>query len=737
MSPGEEMFGKLVQLAADGIIITDSELRIIAWNRGTERIFGLSPAELDGRRLPDLMPAGAGEGIEKRLAERPGRGEPGLGDTFDAIFKKKDGTEVHVEHTVASWESGGKKYFGAIMRDITEWENAKTALALSEAKYRSLVDNAAFGIATLDVDGALTYVNDALCRIGGYSRYELLCKPFSEFLHPEDEDRIVELFKSSFKEPAGQVSLEFRMLRKDDSIAYCYSSQTATRRGNEIVSFNAVIQDITELKHAQEALRESEESFRNLAEQSPNMIFINVRGHVAYANRRCEEIMGYTREEFYSPDFDFLSITAPEYRELVSNKFRTHMSGKEVAPYEYALIAKNGRRLETLMSPKLINYCGETAILGTITDITERNKAERALQSSEERFRTLFEKSPVGVVLIDLEGTILDINEAAIMLHDRPRSSVVGKKFTELGTLYEDDVRRYFENFRRLVGGETLQPIEVRLRSDRGDRWQEISSALLEKDGEIEAIQVIMRDITDRKLAQKEMMGRLMDYDLEEGNIYMVKESAPVLSLEGFRDLLRAGYRGAALSRTPTPRFKEDTQKLFEFRWLSEKHSAESISPDLARIEKWLEGLPRNTAVLIERVDYLVLKNGVPRTRQFVHAARDLAHLMGHIIILSVDPAAVGSQVLEQFQKETMEIVPRARPHLPEDLLSMLKHVYQQNAVGIRPTMTEVREALGLSKPTTSKRANNLVHSGYLVIAVRGRTKVVELTEKGRRVFLT
>ena len=73
----------------------------------------------------------------------------------------------------------------------------------------------------------------------------------------------------------------------------------------------------TEHKRAEEALRESEEKFRNLAEHSPNMIFINKKGKVAYANKRCEEMMGYTTDEFYSVDFDFLTLIAPEYRELV------------------------------------------------------------------------------------------------------------------------------------------------------------------------------------------------------------------------------------------------------------------------------------------------------------------------------------------------------------------------------------------------------------------------------------
>jgi len=737
MPAGEEMFGKLAQLTTDGIIITDSELGIIAWNDATLRILGISAAELEGKHLQELLPPDARDGMEKRLSERLAGQEPGKGKTFDARFKRKDGTEVHIEHTVTSWEFSGTRYFGAIMRDITQWENAKTALVQSEEKYRGLVDNAAFGIAAVDAGGRLTYVNDALCRIGGFSRDELLGRPFFDFLHPEDAATAAEMFKRALAEPGGKSSLEFRILRKDDSIAHCYSSQTVTRIGDGTAEFNAVIQDITELEQAREALEESEEMFRNLAEQSPNMIFINVRGKVVYANRRCEEIMGFTREEFYSPSFDFISMTAPEYRTLLKEKFKVHMGGRDVGPYEYALVTKDGRRLEAIMSPKLINYCGEMAILGTITDITERRLAEDAMRASEERYRSLFQTSPDGVVLLDLNGWILDMNAAAEHLLGQRRQDAAGKDFTELGALYEEDRGHFLRRLQRVVMGEQRPPLEMRVRSARGDLWQEVHLAGIEKGGKLESIQVILRDITDRKAAQKEILSRLMTYELEDGNLYMVRERSPLLSLEGFRDLLSAGYRGALLSRNPPEAFKEDRHRLFEFRWLSEKHSASSISPDLDQIERWLEGLPRNTAILIDRMDYLVFKNGVPRARQFVHSIRDLAHLMGHVIILSADPEAVGAGVLAHFQKEAKEINPRSRPHIPEDLLDVLKYVYQQNAIGVKPTMTQVREALHLSKPTTSKRVNNLVRAGHLTMVSRGRTKAVELTEKGRRIFLT
>jgi len=130
-------------------------------------------------------------------------------------------------------------------------------------------------------------------------------------------------------------------------------------------------------------LRESEEKFRNLTEQSPNMIFINRGGKVVYANRKCEEIMGYRREELFADDFNFLDLIAPEYVDLIKRHYNRHLRGKELEPYEYALLTKAGKRIEAILTTKLVNYEGENSVLGIVTDISERKAAEKLLHDKE------------------------------------------------------------------------------------------------------------------------------------------------------------------------------------------------------------------------------------------------------------------------------------------------------------------------------------------------------------------
>ncbi|MEJ2247846.1 MAG: PAS domain S-box protein, partial [Acidobacteriota bacterium] len=92
------------------------------------------------------------------------------------------------------------------------------------------------------------------------------------------------------------------------------------------------------------------------------------------------EVMGYSRKEFYSTDFDFMSLIAPESVDLIRSNFKRHMSGENIEPYEYDLFNKKGQKIESIITTTLINYDDEKAILGIVTDISDRKQVERELQ---------------------------------------------------------------------------------------------------------------------------------------------------------------------------------------------------------------------------------------------------------------------------------------------------------------------------------------------------------------------
>jgi PAS domain S-box-containing protein len=147
-----------------------------------------------------------------------------------------------------------------------------------------------------------------------------------------------------------------------------------------------------------------EYGFRTFAEQSPNMIFINKGGRVVYVNNRCIEDMGYSREEFYAPNFDFMSLIAPESVDLIRSSFKRHMAGEDIEPYEYSLLDKKGKRIEAIITTKLIDYADGKAILGIITDITDRKRVEEELQ-----YRLKFQH-----LITTVSGQFINLHQAQI-----------------------------------------------------------------------------------------------------------------------------------------------------------------------------------------------------------------------------------------------------------------------------------------------------------------------------------
>jgi len=141
-----------------------------------------------------------------------------------------------------------------------------------------------------------------------------------------------------------------------------------------------------------------------------------------------------------------------------------------------------------------------------------------------------------------------------------------------------------------------------------------------------------------------------------------------------------------------------------------------------------VERQPSRTVVLFDRVDYLVSRNGFSKILFLVQSLREIAYLSGNIIILSIDPATIGSYELKLLEKETRQILPRFISRFPEDMLEILRFVFKQNNLGIKPNYTDVKQEVGVSKPTAIKRIRHLIATGYVSDSLKGRSKVLELT---------
>jgi len=317
------------------------------------------------------------------------------------------------------------------------------------------------------------------------------------------------------------------------------------------------------------------------------------------------------------------------------------------------------------------------------------------------------------------------------------KNRLIGKSLTELNMFYDEDISKLIELFPKAISGKSIGPIDMAIQFDKGRGWMEVFPALLKKGDKAHALQLIVRDITERKRTEEEMKRRLMKFKLEDGKLYLVQENNPSISLEAFKDLLKVGYPGFVISRTPEKYFKKSVMNnVFEFLWLAEKGEKNTLPPKINEIELRLENLHRKSAILIDRVDYLIFKNGFKKILSFVQHLREFTYLAGHIVIMSIDPTTLSKQELRLLEKENAEIEPRPeKKKLPEEQLKILKYIYEDNIIGVKPSFTKIGQELGISKPTVRKRIRLLVSAGYLMEIIKGRNKIVELTEMGRNLF--
>ncbi|MHC4743281.1 MAG: PAS domain S-box protein, partial [Planctomycetota bacterium] len=374
--------------------------RLVECNKVAAKYYGCDRVEdVLGKRLSDLFKASPSGPVDELFCEFIRGGYHIVeGETFEEDSGGSRRYYSNNAHGVIS-EGNLLRVWGAY-REITERKKADEALRESEEKFRALFELSPYSAAYADLEGKIIACNEQFvklhaCRGGTEAQ---VGRNVSELVPEEEKPLMLSVIRKTIESRRSQGAVEYTLLREDGTrFPGEVTCSVIAGHDGEPKGLLGLAQDIAERKEAEEALRESEQRFRVLAEKSPNMIFINARGRVIYANEKCEEIMGYKKEEFYEEGFDFLGLIAPEDRERMMQKYSMHMAGQDVEPYDYSLVGKQGQKIEAINATKLIEYRGQKAILGIVTDITERKRAAEALAHSEQKYRGFVENF-LGIV---------------------------------------------------------------------------------------------------------------------------------------------------------------------------------------------------------------------------------------------------------------------------------------------------------------------------------------------------
>jgi PAS domain S-box-containing protein len=265
-------------------------------------------------------------------------------------------------------------------RLITKRKRAEEALRESEARFRAIFENAAIGIALVDMRGHPVEGNPALQTMLGYSKLELAQKAFTEFTHPADSQADWSLFTELVEGRRDQYQLDKPLYRKDGQIVWGRLSASLVRsQKGEPKYVLGTVEDISQRKQAEEALRVSEARFRALSECAAAAIFIYQGNRFLYANPAMEVITGYSLDELLG--MSFWEIAHPDVRERVRER-ELALQRRELVPlrYEIEIVTKAREERWLEFSGARFELQGRLAVLGIAFDVTERKRVEGKLR---------------------------------------------------------------------------------------------------------------------------------------------------------------------------------------------------------------------------------------------------------------------------------------------------------------------------------------------------------------------
>lgn len=335
--------------------------------------------------------------------------------------------------------------------------------------------------------------------------HHMTFETFVSALYPDDHDRVVTAINDALGGKA-PLDLEYKIVRPKGDVRTIHCCGEVLRDDNGTpCRMSGSVLDITDRKRMEEAVRESEDRYRTLVELSPSGVFVFCEGRTVYVNHRGAILMGANdpQEILERSMFEFIH---PDFHHEVRENVKCLLDGRaSVHSAERIYLKKDGTPVPVHVEASRITWNGTPAIIGLVSDITDRKQTEEALRASEERFARVFRTSPHPIVISEIEtGRLVDVNDAAYQLLGYRREEIEGHATSlEMGIWCSVEEWTGFIDVLKRTG--SVRNMEVKLRSKNGEiRQILLSSELVELNGKQCSV-TVGNDITDRKRAEDEL----------------------------------------------------------------------------------------------------------------------------------------------------------------------------------------------------------------------------------------
>ena len=654
----EARASRILASIGDAVIVTDADGLITRMNSIAESLTGWITNDAVGRPL-DLVFQLVNE-TTRQAVEGPANRIKRIGHIADlantTVLIRKDGTETPIDDSASPIRDDDGKLSGIVIvfRSVVERRQAEKSLRLSEERLR-LALAAADGVGTWDWDVAndRVYADEGFARLYGVTASRIAAgitiAEFTRNIHPDDSGRVELAINDALRTGEEFVS-EYRMLQLDGSIRWVLAvGRCSFAQDGAPARFPGVTIDITERKHTEEALRESEARFNSIYNTSLEYIgLLTPEGVVIDCNRASLEFAGNTREEIIGRNFwetPWFHYT-PGAPEMVRKTIAGAAAG-EFMRQEVALVRPSGETTTFDFSLAPVRDLNGKVIflVPEGRDITELKQFDKALRSSEERLRIATETAQLGTWQLDLATGRMECS--AICKVNFGRSPSDEFHYADLLTaIHPDDLQRVQTATSDAVETNSLYRTEYRVVWPDGTlHWILASGRALQRDAEKSLHMIgVTLDVTERHQAQEALLqneklaavGRLASSIAHEINnplesvtnlVYLARRYSKEPHAQRFLDTADQELRRVSVIANQTLRFHKQA---------SNPQAIDSFEL-FATVLSIYEGKLRNSSITV-----ITRKRAV---RSVVCFEGDIRQVLNNLIGNAIDAMPVGGRL--------------------------------------------------------------------------------------------
>jgi PAS domain S-box-containing protein len=495
----ETRFRRLTENSSDLVQIIYPDSRMGYTGPSVVHLLGYTPEEVAGLSNMDFIHPDDHQAVSETI--RTIFSSPGTSHSVRYRVRHKDG-RWRVFEAIGRTVLPDSAAEGLVCnaRDVTDRHEAEEAMRQSEARYRSLIENAHDIVTILDVEGIVLYQSPQIEAELGYTPEEMLGRNAFDFVHPDDLAVPAEAWQRVLESPNATFRSLHRFRHKDGSWRYIEATGRTLVPGSLEHGLVFNTRDVTAQREAEQALRDSEEHFRRLTENAHDLVAVSdLDGRLRYVSPSVERILGYSPDEMLR--IETAEITHPDDLATIADAYARHAA--EPGAVNRSLLRlrhrDGGWRMLESISRRLSPDRVEDGIVVNARDITERVEAERALQEREEWFRSLIENAHDLVMVIDSDAGIRYVSPSVERILGFSQKELIGTPGFDL--VHPDDIAHGRQNLGRTVEAPgTVTVTEVRLRHrDGGYRLVESVARTLSSDATDAGIVINVRDITEHR----------------------------------------------------------------------------------------------------------------------------------------------------------------------------------------------------------------------------------------------